>query len=409
MAGVGGINPITFSVFAQSAVISALRPGQVAEGTVQANEKGLLLRIGNLDIPIEPVSELQPGSRVSAELVRTNEGPQLRITALPNPPAQSGSPPAASSASPPQLPAILTNVLESLNRLDVIRQAVHLLPRDLPHNANAIRQVLTLYLNRGQVGPDLTHIADAVMQAVNGGAIAERDVSAVAAFLRLATTEGGDDALAMLRRSAEQTGKPLEARLAAAVAAGTVDELLAELDQDVAVQLHRLRANDALRSFLRRTGRLTDFDNALERTIDRFSAGHLQNLRSAEMPYHFLEVPFDPNFMNAQAQIHIFGEGGGKGKAFDPDNSTIVIDLATTNLGDLWISLNIARGACQCWIRATDVDVVRAVEESASDLAARLHASGYPGARVQATLWDGNRIKEASNLLRRFEGISLEA
>ncbi|MCL4694613.1 MAG: hypothetical protein KJ060_19140, partial [Candidatus Hydrogenedentes bacterium] len=106
---------------------------------------------------------------------------------------------------------------------------------------------------------------------------------------------------------------------------------------------------------------------------------------------------------------HIFGEGGGKGKAFDPNNSTVVIDLATTNLGDLWISLNMTRGACQCWIRATDVDVVRAVEETAGELVGRLEASGYPGAKVHATLWDGNRIKEAANLLRRFEGISLEA
>ncbi|GMV93414.1 MAG: hypothetical protein AMXMBFR82_31920 [Candidatus Hydrogenedentota bacterium] len=408
MAGLGGVSPITFSVYAQSAVISALRPGQVAEGTVQANEKGLLLRIGNLDIPIEPVSGIQPGSRVSVELVRTNEGPQLRVTTVPTPPATTSSAPASTTA-PPQLPAVLTSVLESLNRLDVIRQAVHLLPRDLPHNENAIRQVLSLYLARGQVGRDLAQITQLVRQAVDAGVIVERDISAVAAFLRLASSEGGDDALALLRRSTEQSGKPLEARLAAAVAAGKVDALLAELDQDVAVQLHRLRATDALRTFLRRAGRLADFDNAVDRTIDRFSAGHLQNLRAAEMPYHFLEVPFDPNAMNAQAQIHIFGEGGGKGKAFDPDNSTVVIDLATTNLGDLWISLNMTRGACQCWIRATDVDVVRAVEETAGELAGRLEASGYPGAQVHATLWDGNRIKEAANLLRRFEGISLEA
>ncbi|MCL4854591.1 MAG: hypothetical protein KJZ78_24790, partial [Bryobacteraceae bacterium] len=294
MAGLGGVSPITFSVYAQSAVISALRPGQVAEGTVQANDKGLLIRIGNLDIPIEPVSGIQPGSRVSVELVRTNEGPQLRVTTVPTPPATTRSAPALTSA-PPQLPAVLTSVLESLNRLDVIRQAVHLLPRDLPHNENAIRQVLSLYLARGQVGRDLAQIAQVVRQAVDAGVIVERDISAVAAFLRLVSSEAGDEALALLRRSTDQYGKPLESRLAAAVAAGKVDALLAELDQDVAVQLHRLRANDALRTFLRRAGRLADFDNAVDRTIDRFSAVNLQNLRAAVMTFHFLEVPFDPN------------------------------------------------------------------------------------------------------------------
>jgi hypothetical protein len=409
LAGISGVSPITVSVLAQAAVISALRPGQIAEGTVQANERGLLIRIGGTDIPIEPVAELAPGARVSAQLVRTNEGGlRLRLTPLPAPPAQT-APASTSSPASPQLPAVLTSVLESLNRLDVVRQAVHLLPRDLPHNADAIRQLLALYLARGQTGRDFAQIVATVRQAVDGGAIGERDIGAIAAFLRLMVSDDEGDAVTFLRRAAEQTGRPMEARLAAAVAAGKVDALLADLDQDVAVQLHRLRANEGLRTFLRRTGMLSDFENAVDRTIDRFASGHLQNLRSAEMPYHFLEVPFDPNALNAHAQIHIFGEGGGKGRAFDPDNSTIVIDLSTTNLGDLWISLNMVRGACQCWIRATDVEVVRMIEETSGELAERLQASGYPGAQVHTTLWDGNRIQEATNLMRRFEGLSLEA
>ncbi len=291
----------------------------------------------------------------------------------------------------------------------MIRQAVHLLPRDLPRSEQAIRQVLTLYLHRGATGIDLQHIATVVRQAVDAGVLTERDASAVAAFLRLAASDADVDSAPLLQRLADHAGKPLEARLASAIAAGKLDVFLGELDQDIAVQLQRLRSDDALTSFLRRSGRLADFEHAVDRTIDRFAAGHLQNLRSAEMPYHFFEVPFDPNAQIGQAQIHIFGEGGGKGRRFDPANSTIVLDLSTTNLGDLWISLNMVHGACQCWIRATDVNVVRAVEESSAGLASRLEGCGYPGATVHATLWDGDRLQETANLMRRFEGISLEA
>ena len=412
MAGLGGIppvNPITVAVFGQTSIIAALRPGQVVEGTVQKSEQGLLVRIGGTDLPIEPVAELTPGSRVSAEIVHTGAGPRLRLTPLPTPTASAQAAPAPSSSAAPQLPAVLTSVLESLNRLDAVRPAVHLLPRDLPQSEEAIRQVLTLYLSRGTTGQDLQQIAAVVRQAVDAAVLTERDVSAVASFLRLIASEADEDPVSVLRRTGEQASKPIEARLAAAVAAGKVEAFLAELDQDVAVLLSRMRSNESLRSILRRTGRLGDFDAAVERTIERFSGGHLQNLRTAEMPYHFLEVPFDSNALLTQAQIHIFGEGGGKGRRFDPNNSTVVIDLSTTKLGDLWISLNMVQGVCQCWIRATDVEVVRAVDDSSKELAERLAASGYPGATIHATLWDGNRLKEAANLMRRFEGISLEA
>lgn len=412
MAGFGAVppvNPIFVNVLGQTGIVAALRPGQIVEGTVQENNQGFLVRIGGTELPIEPIAEIAPGTRVGVEVVRTDAGPRLRLTPLPTPqtPAQATS--AQATSTTPQLPVVLTGVLESLNRLDAVRQAVHLLPRDLPRSEEAIRQVLTLYLSRGNTGRDLRHIAATVRQAVDSGILTERDASAAAAFLRLVSSEVEEDGLAVLRRTGEQANKPLEARLAAAITAGRVEVFLAELDRDVAVLLHRLRSNEALRSMLRSTGRLADFESAVERTIERFSAGHLQNLRAAELPYHFLEVPFDPNALVTQAQIHIFGEGGGKGRRFDPDNSTVVIDLSTTNLGDLWISLNVQRGACQCWIRATDIEVVRAVEESAAELAARLESSGYPGARVHATLWDGNRLQEAANLMRRFEGISLEA
>jgi hypothetical protein len=302
----------------------------------------------------------------------------------------------------------LTSVLESLNRLDAVREAAHLLPRDLPRSEQAIRQVLTLYLARGRTGQDLRHIAAAARQAASAGVLAEGEMSVVAAFLRLVNSDLEEDWLTALERFGKQSSKPLEARLAAAVSARRIEAFLAELDQDVVFLLHRIRSSEALRSMLQRSGRLADFESAVERTIERFTAGHLQNLRAAEMPYHFLEFAFDPSAQLTQAQIHVFGEGGSD-RRFDPENSTVVIDLSTTNLGDLWISLNMIRGACQCLIRATDIEVVRAVEESSPELAKRLEVSGYPGAKVHATLWDGNRLQEAANLMRRFEGISLEA
>lgn len=174
-------------------------------------------------------------------------------------------------------------------------------------------------------------------------------------------------------------------------------------------QLGRLRRNGPFVEFLRQTGQQTNFDQAAHRVLDRSSGTQLQNLRGLDLPYQFLEIPFPPHAPIRNAQVHIFGEGRGRQQKYDPQNTAVAIDLTTTRLGDLWISLAIHQGVCRCWIRARTSEVVRAVETHASDLADRLSGLGYPGTRVRASLWNGDRLSEVVSLVAQFKEVDFQA
>jgi hypothetical protein len=103
------------------------------------------------------------------------------------------------------------------------------------------------------------------------------------------------------------------------------------------------------------------------------------------------------------------GEGGGKAQRFDAANATVVIDLSTSALGELWITLSAVHGVCSCWIRARDVDAMTALQEMQGELADRLSRAGYPNASVQTALWDGDRVRELATMMRRFKGLNIEA
>jgi flagellar hook-length control protein FliK len=107
--------------------------------------------------------------------------------------------------------------------------------------------------------------------------------------------------------------------------------------------------------------------------------------------------------------VHILGEEQARERGFDRENAAVAIDLETTRLGGLWISLAIHQGECRCWIRAQTPEAVRAIDAHASELAERLKSSGYRNAQVSVSLWRGDRVSEAVNLLAHFRGVNLEA
>jgi hypothetical protein len=210
-----------------------------------------------------------------------------------------------------------------------------------------------------------------------------------------------------VRSAAERTAQPVEARLAAALASGRLEAVVAKIVQDVRTQIERLRQNEGFVGFLRQTGQRAHFDQATQRVLDRQTGGQLQNLRGQEAPYLFFEVPFSPTAPIRNAQIHVLGEGRGRKQRFDPQNAAVAIDLTTTRLGDLWITLAIHQGVCRCRIRARTPEVVRAVTAHVPELTERLGAVGYRGAQVSASLWDGDRIAEAVGLFAQFTGVSV--
>ncbi|HRK34584.1 MAG TPA: hypothetical protein PLJ47_08315, partial [Candidatus Hydrogenedentes bacterium] len=121
------------------------------------------------------------------------------------------------------------------------------------------------------------------------------------------------------------------------------------------------------------------------------------------------EIPMQSAGPICHAHIHVMGDGGGKGHKLDAKSATVVFDLSTTALGELWITLSTSRGACSCWIRAQSIDTVAAIHRRSADLTKQLAGVGFSGATVHTTLWDGDRVQELATMMRRFGGINLQA
>lgn len=128
-----------------------------------------------------------------------------------------------------------------------------------------------------------------------------------------------------------------------------------------------------------------------------------------DQSYLFLDLPFASGMPIREGRVHFFAEGRARDRGFDAKNATVALDLVTSRLGALWIVIRIFEGHCACRFCATSEAAVETLQSTAHELAQALDNAGYPNAAVQATLWDGDRLRETANLMRRFSGIDVTA
>ncbi|MDZ4857352.1 MAG: hypothetical protein SGI88_00075 [Candidatus Hydrogenedentes bacterium] len=406
--GIGNVNPITAAILTQPLQAVALKPGQFLQGIVQSLEPQTIIRFGNIVVPVERIEGIQAGQAVSAEVVRSGDGLQLRI--MPGSTPTTHDPPQSlqTQTGARALPGFIVDALRTLGKLELADHAVHLIPARIAHNAVAVRLVLTILLDRGEHGEDAERLIQLLQQAADDGALAPEELPAALKVLRsLAASKDLIDGVN--QRGLAMSRAPLAARLAEAIAHGEMQAVLESLHEDSVTALLRLRDNASLNEFLRQTGQHADFSRAIERLAERFVASQLVNARSTDVPYLFFELPMRPDSPISNAHIHIMGDGGGKAGRFDAKNATIVLDLSTSALGDLWITITVASGACSCWLRAQEINTVTALQRHSAGLVGHLAEAGYPNVAVHATLWDGNRVQELATLMRRFNGINLQA
>ena len=408
LGGIGGVGPILTSVLLQPFQAVALRPGDVLRGIVQSIEPQTLVRFGSLVVPVEKTLELRPGQAVSAEVVRSDAGLQLRIATSPLSTASNPTE-TQSGAAPPDLPSIIVDALQALGKLDFAEQAVSLVPREIAANPVAVRLVLSLLLDRGDESDASGQLARILQRAIDEGVLSEADVRGVLPALTALNGEDAAEIAPALQKVADASQRPLAARLAQSIAKHGTHRLMELFTNDVPSSLAKLAEHGPFTEFLRQTGQLAEYHHAVEHLAERFAAAQLVNARGADAPYLFIALPVPADAPLRHAHLHIMGEGGGKTQRFDAKNATVVLDLSTSALGDLWITLTTAHGMCSCSIRARELDAVAALDAHAGELAARLADAGYSGAQVQTALWDGDRVRALAAMMRRFRGIDLEA
>jgi hypothetical protein len=374
---------------------AGLRAGQTLQSVVQGTADQPFLSLGGARVPLEPALGLTPGQAVQVE-VQDNAG-QLQLNVTPQ---------AAPGAAAPMdaVGALVRQALEILGSAPR-SEATALLPSLLPQNADAVRQLLSLFVSRGSLGRDLDALAGWLHGAADAGS--EGAAQALAWLSSFSETESA--ALANVLRQLSE-GRSFEARLAAALGAGDDAEgAFDSVQADLRAWLGGLQDDKTLMAWLRGQGQTRDFDSVVQRVLDRLGGAQLQNLHGVEQPYVFLEVPFPPGNGLEHAQVHFLSEDGRSKGRFDPGQATVAIDLATTRLGDLWITLHAAGGHCRCDFRATQPDAVQAITDASGELVEALNGAGYTDAVVRASLWDGDRLRAAAALVRPWSGLNVSA
>lgn len=384
---------------------AGLRPGQLLQGTIGGAPGSLEVRVGGLRAQLDSSLPLTVGQVVSVKVEAADDGLRLMIIT----PLASAAAEVLPDTPGDLLPDVLARLLDLLDASPELRgAAAHLVPESLPATEPELRALLALLTSRGTVAEDLQQIVATLSRASAAGGLGAELSAELARLVPLLLPSEADALERFVRQWAAQSTNPLEAKLRRVLEAHQQADLPDMLRHDLRAVLLRLQSDDTLRQYLARRGELAPFAAALGRVLERVVAGQMQNLRTFERPYLFFDLPFPPEAPVTRAQVHVFGDGGRR-RGFDRQNASIVLDLSTAHLGDLWIHLAIVSGACTCTIRAARVETVAVLGDETHELGRVLADAGYPDAAVQVAHWNGQRVEETAQLMRRLSRVDVEA
>ncbi|MBX7256393.1 MAG: hypothetical protein K1Y02_08530 [Candidatus Hydrogenedentes bacterium] len=373
---------------------------QVLNGVIQQTPQGPVFQAGQTTIPLASVPDNLVGTALSARFVETGQGSRLLVWQT-----------EASATSAPttgrSLPEVLGRIFQVFGQSGLAERAASLIPRALPPGEAAIRLVASLFLERG-VGAELVErLVTLVKQGAASGVVSDDLQKRLLSLLTRTAGSESKELLAALRIAAQTSSRSPEAALARAFAQS--EGLSATLADDLRSAIHQLRTSEPFRAFLEKTGQMQEFNTTSSSLIERITANQLQNLRGLETSYLYFEPAFVPGSGLSSAHIHAFGDGSGK-QSFPSENSTVVLDLSTTRLGDLWITLSAVQGACSCVFRTREPLVAVLIDEHAPELEKLLSdTANFTYTQVRAVVWNNDRLSAAIDLFRPLEGIDTEA
>ena len=401
----------------------ALRAGSVLHATVEGVPGRLAAVSGSLRVPLPDSAPFQPRQPVLIEVRETPQGLQLLVRPTDTPAGSAGQTHGAQAqtaqaqtgqaqaAAKPDLAALLKMVAGALDAAGVAADpgvAAEILPPSLPRTEAAIREFLAPFAAPALLGDDLAALADLVARAVAAGAVPRRLAGLVNGAARGLDALNAGGLEAALARAADDAA-PLEARIAAALASDVPDAVQELVSRDPRALLDTLRQSEPFQTFLRESGQTKLFESLVNRIVARMTEAGVQNVRSLDQPYLFLQIPCTVEGPFRRGHIHIMSGGRGGGRELDSRSATIALDVSTARLGDLWITISLHDNRCACRICARSPEAVQAVKAAAGELETSLKQAGYARAAVHAVLWDGDRLRALADLMRPYSGLDVEA
>lgn len=370
---------------------AGLRPGAVVPTVVRADTQGIFVSLGGQRVPVPPDAGLLPGQTVIARVVTEAGTTRVRL----DPPA--GAPSATAAAAPPL--QALARLLPTLGAAPLPPGFERAVPRALPHLDAPLRQWLSVLLLRDSPGADFARLAILARDAARAGAVPPALAEPLARAFAGAFDGGASAFRGLLARWAG--ARPAEAWLAQG--GPPPDDGL-----DPRALIARLLGHEPFRAHLRGAGLMAEFEALAARAADHALGGAWQNLRGLEQPYLFLALPLPPDSGFRHAQIHVFPDAEAT-KRGAPGSHLLVLDCATTRLGDLWVTLRTHGAACQVEFRAARPGARAALEAAVPELETALAATGLGPVAVRVETAGTGRIEALAALMARFSGGSWEA
>ena len=386
-----------------------LRPGTVLHATVEGAPGRLSAVSGSLRVPLPDSAPFQLRQPVLIEVRDTPQGLQLLVRPA-DAPAAPSQPPVQPPVPKPDLAALLEMVAGALDAAGAPadpRLAAEILPASLPRTETAIREFLAPFAASALLGDDWAVLAGLVARAIAAGALPRRLAGLVNETARAFDALNPAQIEAALSRAADDA-VPVEARISAALASDVPDAVKELLSRDPRALLDVLRNHEPFQAFLRQSGQAKLFEGLADRIAARMTEAGVQNVRSLDQPYIFLQIPCAAEGPFRRGHIHIMSGGGSGGRKLDSRGAIIALDLSTARLGDLWITISLHDGRCACRICARSPETVEAVRAAAGELETSLKGAGYATAAVHAVLWDGDRLRALAALMRPYSGLDVE-
>jgi hypothetical protein len=353
----------------------------IASGGAQAF---LVAGSERVPIPAETAALLQ--QRTDAQIIQTPNGPALSFT-------------------PSEEVRILAGAIATLSA-DRLNALLTIAPRVAQTNHVALSRLLTLFTSEFALGNDVQQLAGLINEAAKAGGLSQDEADKLLALLQRTLASGDTVDTERLDQTARSARSSLEARIAQSAASR--DPLGKLIEQDLRSAIEQIRSNPAFRGSLQAGGLLDAFDRTADRILTHVTGSNLQNLHGLERAYVFFEAPFPVGSGIERAQIHIFGDGGNA-REFDAEYASVLLDVRTARLGDLWVHLSAASGHCTCRFRTSSPEVAAAIEEHGAELKESLEHAGYRSATVEASTGGIDRLTQLASGLRQLAGLEVKA
>ncbi len=401
------------SILLSDAGSPALRIGQTFTATVHIAAQSTYLMIAGKRLQL-PENSFESGQLVRVSVQQDKDGTvRLLMTALSpsRPSPQNLSPTSALNLAPAE--TVLRETATLLGLTQYLARIESVLPQALPNKNEYLQHWMQVLYGTESPGVQLQQLHTWLQQASLAGVLSPQDQNLIALLGHLLHPFGSDFAALLRRMYQDQRSEARIARhihsLDATSSMNTPGLQTKEIFESIHFQLAQLKAQKSLLQYLGSLGQRNNFLSVLDQVLQRLEAVRYQNLHGLDHPYAFWEIPLDEQSGFTRCQIHFFGDEKNPNNASKTPAVSIVLDIETEHLGQLWIQLQIHDLTCSCLLQSDKAETRALLKSESKALEDGLRQAGLQVESCEVRAWTGDRMAMLTRLFQRFNTFEIHA